>query len=122
VEPWLPFAEHAAERSVEAQAANSHSVLALYRRIVAVRNASAALRQGGFQWLPAPERVLAYERRLGGERWWVVVNLGDEAAEAVLPGAAEVVVTSDDPTTPAFELAGPVRLRPDTAVVLRALG
>ena len=64
---------------------------------------------------------LAYERALGSERWWVVVNLGDSAAEVLLPGAAEVVVGSDDPAAPPFELNGPVRLRSEAAVLLRAL-
>jgi alpha-glucosidase len=121
VDPWLPLPPNPELHNVEAQGADPHSVLSLYRRLLATRNASPALNEGSFAWLPAPDGVLAYERAHDGERWWVVVNLGDGAAEVVLPGAAQVVVSSRDPAEPPFELNGPVRLRGDSAVLLRAL-
>ncbi|HET7721045.1 MAG TPA: DUF3459 domain-containing protein, partial [Acidimicrobiales bacterium] len=108
---WLPFPPEPAARSVEALRADDASILHLYRRLLAARRASPALRLGGSTWLDAPAGVLAWERvhEPSGDRRVVAVNLtGEEVASP--PGAVEVA-------SAAGVAAG--RLGPWQAAVLR---
>ncbi len=114
-EPWLPWPPEAATRNAEALRADSDSILRLYRRLLALRRASPALRLGSFAWLPAPEGVLAWRREHGADRRVVLVNFGTEPAASPVPGAWRVDVSSDG----AGEKAPyPGRLAPDQALVM----
>jgi alpha-glucosidase len=73
-DPWLPFAAHAGARSVAVEQDHPGSFLNLYRRLLAARRASPALRAGSFEWLPTPAGVLAWRREAEGERRVVVVS------------------------------------------------
>src|SRR5207247_1596052 len=70
-----------------AQEADPSSVLNLYRRLLAARRRSPALRLGDAALLPVPEGVLAYERTLAGDRRAVVVNFADRPARVPLGGS-----------------------------------
>ena len=94
-DPWLPFPPDAAARSVEAQRADPGSVLHLYRRVLRARRESTALQTGDLQWVAAPEHVLAWTRREGGDLRLVVANLGDEPARVLAPRSYVVEVASD---------------------------
>ena len=59
---WLPFAPDPGGRSVEAQEADPTSMLALYRRLLAIRRSSPALQSGSLELLPASPDVLLFER------------------------------------------------------------
>jgi alpha-glucosidase len=85
--PWLPFPPEPGVRNAATEAGDPKSMLALYRRLVAARRASAALRHG--DWVPweAPPEVLIYERRTADDRRVVVANFGDARRAADLPGA-----------------------------------
>jgi alpha-glucosidase len=78
--PWLPFVD-AARTNVEDQSADSASLLSLYRRLLAVRRSSSALRRGTHRSIfgTAPD-VLAWVREAPetGERVLVLANLADE--------------------------------------------
>ena len=109
---WLPFPPDAAARSVAAQQADEDSMLWLYRRLLAARRASPALRTGTFTWQPAPPDVLAYERADGDDRRIVLVNMGSTLATVPLEGEWRVELATDGTSTP-------VALAGDAAVVLR---
>ncbi len=109
---WLPWPPDASARSVAAQRADDSSTLWFYRRLLAARRASPALRSGTFAWLDSPPDVLAYERASGADRRIVLVNQGAEGAEVALTGAWAVELASDGTSTPEA-LAG------DSAVVMR---
>ncbi|WP_042385113.1 glycoside hydrolase family 13 protein [Streptacidiphilus melanogenes] len=103
--PWLPQPEAWKEYTVEAQAADAGSMLALYRQALRLRR---ELGDGGFQWLEGtPQGVLAFRR---GEGFACVVNLSAEAV--ALPLTGTVLLASD-------ELHGQSVLPADTAVWLR---
>ncbi len=116
-EPWLPWPPDAARRSAAALREDPASILQLYRRLLAARRSSPALRLGDFRWLPAPERVLAWERRCAGDRRVVAVNFGGEAVRAPLGDGLRVEVASDGRGEGA-PYAG--RVGADQALVLRA--
>jgi alpha-glucosidase len=54
--------------------------------MIALRRASAALREGEFIVLDAPEPVLAFERRTGDERMLCLFNLGPDPVKRPLSG------------------------------------
>ncbi len=140
-EPWLPFPPDAGARSVEAQRADESSILHLYRRLLAARRASAALRAGDFAFLDdaadVTGGVLVYERRAGGGRNRGAGDAGGDAAGG--GGDRRVVAVSFVAEPRAVALGGdwvvevasdgggegePFRgtLAPDQAVVLRPGG
>jgi len=93
---WLPWPPEADARSLERLRADETSILHLYRRLLALRRTSPALREGSIRLLDAPAGVLAYERRTGDERWVVAVNFTSDAVAWETPG--NIVVTSDGRT------------------------
>ncbi len=116
--PWLPWPPGAdTDRNVAAEDADPGSVLCLYRRLLAVRRASPALRHGAMEALDAGPGVLAYRRRADGDERLVAINFTGDVQPwppALDPGAWVVEVSSDG--------AGggdPGILGPDRAVVLR---
>ncbi|HUP84602.1 MAG TPA: alpha-amylase family glycosyl hydrolase [Acidimicrobiales bacterium] len=113
-DPWLPWPPDADTRNAEVEAADDTSVLALYRRLLAARRASPALRAGGFGWLDSPPEVLAYERtHPGGDRRVVLVNYSDEPRSVDTHGGAAIELSSDGA---AFDGK---TLGPNQAVLLR---
>lgn len=61
-DPWLPLADGAAERSVEAQTGDPTSMLEHYRRLLHLRRSVPALHRGDMELLDAPEGVLRWRR------------------------------------------------------------
>jgi alpha-glucosidase len=91
--PWLPL--HDPERAnVADQSPDRTSLLALYRRLIALRQRSAALRHGGMTVSAAlPRGVVAFEREADHEHLLVLANMGDRptARGALSGGQAEIV-------------------------------
>jgi alpha-glucosidase len=112
-DPWLPFAPDAANRSVESQRNDESSILHLYRRLLATRKASPALRSGTLDRIDVPAGAMAWSRTAGSDRRVVAVNMTTEPIDVDLAGTIEV--SSAD-----HERAGTFsgRLEADEAVVL----
>ena len=116
VAPWLPIGAENAARNVAAQSVEPHSILSLYRRLLAVRRATPALACGSYRTVAVEGDLLAWEREHEGERALVVLNLG--SAPAVLPGtAAGRVLVATRREREGEEIRGEVRLGPDEGVV-----
>ena len=112
--PWLPWPPEPERRNAETLRADPTSILRLYRRLLAARRASLALRLGDWRPLEAPEGVLAYERSRGADRRVVLVNFSPDAARVAARGTIEVA--SDDRGE-----GGPFggTLGPDQALILK---
>lgn len=91
--PWLPWPPDADIRNAEALRADPSSILHLYRRILAARKASPALRLGEWRLLPSADSVLAYERIAGEDRRVVLINFSNDDVAHAARGVVEV--TSD---------------------------
>lgn len=92
---WLPACDEYETINVEAQLADSGSMLNLYRALIALRKDSQALRLGSYAEHPAgDEDVLAFAREAGSERVLVVLNLGEAARRVELAESGEIVVAS----------------------------
>ncbi len=88
--PWLPQPAEWASVSAEREAADADSMLALYRRALALRRSLRALGDGELSWaLEAPEGVLAFTREPGFQ---LIVNLSE--APVPLPAGWRVLLAS----------------------------
>ncbi len=76
-EPWLPWPPNPEDWNAETLRADEHSILHLYRDLLAARRRSPALREGRFRLLEAPQGVLAYERTGQTDTRRVVANFSD---------------------------------------------
>src|SRR5262249_51633498 len=115
VETWLPFPRNASTNNVERLALDERSILHLYRALLSARRAAEALRTGSFEWLPAPDAVLAHRRRASDERV-AIVNF-DRAPAHVDVAGDWVVEVSSTMTGHGDRWAG--ALAGDEAVLLR---
>jgi alpha-glucosidase len=121
--PWLRFGDGAASRNVAAQQEDPGSVLATYRRVIALRRSSEALRSGTLRLVETgTSDVLSWSREVAREQILVVVNFADAPRETHVgsDGVAYRALTGShlDPASPTP--AGDLSLRPLEAVVLRA--
>ena len=97
-EPWLPLVDPAT-RNVADQSSDPASLLNLYRRLLALRRSSPALRHGALQLVAGlPQDVVAWTRTQGGERLLLVANMG-AASQAIdlssLAAAGELLASTD---------------------------
>lgn len=117
--PWLPLNADWPTRNVARQSAEPGSMLALHRQLLAVRRAHPALAIGDFALLDAEGDILAYERRHGGERLIVALNLGTRPQRLALPtwahGGRPLLSTLAD-LTPVQD--GALLLGPNEGVIL----
>jgi len=87
--PWLPLGPAHAGLSVAAQQADPASVLAYARMLFAARRGSAALRLGDLDLVEAPLPLIAFMRKVDGEKLICVFNLGREPARFSCPPLAQ---------------------------------
>ncbi len=90
-EPWLPQPDRWAARTVEAQSADGGSMLALYRRALAIRRTDPDLAGEAFAWLPSRSDVLAFRRGAG---FISITNFGGRDEPA--PDGGELLLASHD--------------------------
>jgi alpha-glucosidase len=97
---WLPLNAGWPTRNVARMTEESHSILTLYRRLLALRRDCRALSIGDFGLLIGEDTILAYERRHDSERLIVALNLGERPRGLRLPdwtrGSRLLLSTVDD--------------------------
>lgn len=76
-EPWLPMsADFRGEITVEAQEKEDDSILAFYKKLIAMRKKYPVISEGKISFLETgADRVIAYERALGEQKMLVFCNL-----------------------------------------------
>jgi len=112
VEPWLPFGD--ASLNAAAQEADPRSMLALHRRLLALRRDSDDLAEGAYATLVAGPEVLAYRRGTG-----TAVALNLTGAPAVAPVRGEIVLTTELDGREGERVDGGLALRPGEGAILR---
>jgi alpha-glucosidase len=96
-ETWLPMPSDWAGLTVQAQEDDPDSMLALYRRVLALRRREPSMRRGEVTWPALPpgadprSLLLVGRRAAGGAELLVALNVGDEPVP--LP-AGRVLITS----------------------------
>ncbi len=89
-EPWLPFADDSNGFAASTQAAQPHSMLQFFRRLLQLRRELACLRTGSLGGLRVVDDVLMYRREVEGAAVNVCVNFSRESKDVVVPGEADV--------------------------------
>lgn len=119
-EPWLPVAEGFERRNVMVASGEPDSVLGLYRRLLALRGRSPALRHGSYRRVEAPVGALAFLREARRERLLVAVSFGPEASTIrTFPGR---VVAATQLEREGEDVPGELRLDGNQAAVVRLSG
>lgn len=109
-EPWLPLNPDWRTRNAAAQDGDPASMLTLYRRLLALRRAEAALAVGSFVLVYSPDGVLAYRREAEGRTLTVLLNLTSEPRMIDWAGVALLSTLDGAPV--------PGTLRPDEGLIL----
>jgi alpha-glucosidase len=111
-EPWLPLADDYTPRNVAAQMADPRSMLALTRRLLALRRASPALSLGSYRTLEgAPDDCFVFLRETGDERYLIALSFAGDERTIPLPADARASLAlsthldrDDEPLTAAITL------------------
>ena len=120
--PWLRLAADWPTCNVEAQSQDAGSMLALYRRLIALRRAQPALNRGNYEALDAGGEVLAYARNFEGQRLVVLLNFGATPAPippALMPRQPIVLASTDPARTGSIE--SPLVMAAHEGIVLGAV-
>jgi alpha-glucosidase len=119
--PWLPLSTDHRERNVERMRLDPHSILALYRELIAIRSRSPALRRGDFRLLSAGRTTILFERSDDPERVLVALNFGQDHEIVDLPpnGAHSCLISTFLDRWNAGRISE-VSLRPGEGVLLRS--
>ncbi|MFL5776223.1 MAG: alpha-amylase family glycosyl hydrolase, partial [Chloroflexota bacterium] len=120
-DPWLPVGSSTRTVNVAAQSDDPRSMLAFYRRLIAERRRSLALRRGSYATLPGlPHEVFGYARDAGDDRRLIVLNFGAEPVtiDRDRLGPAPTVILAADPDRSIGPITGPLRLSPDDGVLV----
>jgi alpha-glucosidase len=114
-DPWLPWPPEPDVRNVEDLTADPSSIAHLYRRLLAARRTSPALRLGDLEMLDAGPDVVAWRRSgaAGAGDRVVAVNMGSSPAAVDLAGIVLVASDGAGEGTPF-----PGSLGPDRAVLI----
>ena len=115
---WLPVNPETEVVNVEAQRGDPSSMFSLYRRLIAERRASPALRRGSYQTVASPKSVFAYVREAAGERRFVALNFSSRPARVAIPGGRGKLRLSTDPERDGAELGDSIELGPDEGVLI----
>lgn len=98
--PWLPVAPNSESTNVASELEDPRSMLNLYRRLLAARRDSKALRIGSFLTHPASnDQVLVYRRESNEEIATVALNLSDEETQVKIRSGTVTVSTVDPDRT-----------------------
>jgi len=91
------------EKPIAWEGARQAETFRFYQRLLALRRAHPALRQGETEWLTnsAPAHLLTYVRRGEGKEFLVAINLADQPVAATIEGVAGMQGWRDvTPATP----------------------
>lgn len=118
--PWLPVAADYQAFNVAVEERDPRSMLALHRRLIALRRSQPALEVGAYTSVPAPADLIAYLRTGPDRRYLVVLNLGHEArvfTNTDLDFRGRLVLTTHLDREDE-EVLGALELRPDEGIIV----
>jgi len=118
--PWLPISPDYTLYTVETETKESNSVLSLYRRLLELRRARAALHSGDVYGVKPTDdgnqNVLAYRRTDGVERMQVLLNFSGEPQTVPSPPGHILLSTHSGRATDG--ISGNVTLSPHEGLLI----
>ncbi len=127
--PWLRLGSDTETRNVATQRDDPHSILSLYRRLLALRAATPALQMGTsqVQTIDAGD-VVAYTRAVPGQTILVVLNLADRVVswrtadvEGVSGWRPVLSTTGSEASSSVVAGGATIELRPDEGRILEGV-
>jgi alpha-glucosidase len=91
--PWLPFAAHSVEMSVEAQQRDADSILHFTRQLLQLRRSECALSRGQLENVQLEGDLLTFDRVDLDDRFRIMVNFGKNVAAINIPESTMVLST-----------------------------
>ena len=92
--PWLPLAEEFAYENVADLGADAHSILSLYKALIALRRKLPQLVIGAYEPLAAQGDLLLYRRSDGTSRVTVALNFGANPVSAAIGCEGEILLST----------------------------
>jgi alpha-glucosidase len=92
--PWIPLGRNHLDCQVQRLKEDGDSILALHRRLISLRRKHAGLRGKAYEAAWGNDRVLAYFRGEGEQRFFVAANLSGRAETAIFPGRGSVELST----------------------------
>lgn len=127
VKPWLPVPPSYKTHNVESELKNPDSILNFYRKLLVLRHAEPALRDGDY--LPLNEddpNVISYLRRIKDEAIFVAINMSAtqrkvtfDLAPQGFPSAKAVLLLADLQMPPKYANLGEIALDPFSVYIAR---
>jgi len=117
-EPWLPLGPDHRSVNVAVQARDPHSMLSLYRSLLALRRAEEALTSGAWRPMEAGSQVLAYERCSGGRTLAIALNFSDAPSAIAIAGRGKVLLSTHGDRAGSDGSGDTLRLRPNEGCVI----
>src|ERR1700681_1051961 len=84
-EPWLTLAEDYVHENVANLSADAHSILSLYRTLIALRRTRPSLSIGSYRPMMAGGDFLLFEREAEADRALLALNMGNAPVKADFP-------------------------------------
>jgi alpha-glucosidase len=115
--PWLPLAEDFVTDNAAALAADPHSILSLYVKLIELRKQAPELIFGNYNPVETSGDMLAYRRSYDGQTLLVALNLGAEPASMHLEAGEILLSTQLD--RKGENVSGALELRGNEGVIVR---
>jgi alpha-glucosidase len=114
--PWLPLAKDHAKENVALLDADPHSILSLYRALIALRRKLPALSKGDYRPVKAEGDLLVYRRDHEGHAVTIALNLGAAPASVAINDGMILLSTLMD--RQGDKISGVLRLRGNEGIVV----
>lgn len=89
--PWMVVNQNKHKINVLDEKQDPNSILNFYKKVIQLRSQNEALIYGDYRlYLPDHPQLFVYSRRLGEERFVVIINLSKEFASADLPKNVQI--------------------------------
>lgn len=92
--PWLPISPFAATTNVAAERDDPTSLLSLYRRLIQLRRAEAALSVGSYRPGLAEGDLLCYYRESVSNRFLIALNFSNRPKLTLCPGRGAIALST----------------------------
>jgi alpha-glucosidase len=115
--PWLPVGPDVERCNVHTQRTDDRSLLALYRRLLALRRSEPALAAGRYEPVRSQGAVLAFWRCLENRRLLIALNMSGRPSEFCFAGNGEVLL-STRLADAGQRVKGALQLHADEGVIL----
>jgi alpha-glucosidase len=120
--PWLPVERNYHTRNVDAQQNDPDSMLALYRRLIKLRQAEPALAVGQYHTVFSDHQMIAYKRKYeGNDEFLVLLNLSHRPCffRQRTTTYRGTIVVSTSRELEGTKVSGTMALSGDEAMVIR---